>query len=246
MVAKAASQIGVREGRDANGNWNNVQPYGTWYAKAIGNQAFAAVAWCDIFISWCAEFSGNADIIPKCAYVPSRLAYYRAQKRTGFFPPQPGDLIIILRNGVAQHIGLVEKWLGDAVQTIEGNTNDTGSYQGNGVYRLRRKDWSSNPDIIYCRPAYAATMSKPTPAPAPAPIPAPTPTPAPAPKEDDMPTADEIALAVMRYKNTALNGDKDVYQLLTDAAKQQAAPVVTDEQLERVLRKVVGSVDGKS
>jgi hypothetical protein len=70
--------------------------------------------------------------------------------------------------------------------------------------------------------------------------------PTPVPKEDPMPTADEIALAVMRYKNKALNGDKDVYQLLTDAAKQQAVPVVTDEQLERVLRKVVGSVDGKS
>jgi hypothetical protein len=188
MIAKAASQIGVREGRNTDGTWNNVQPYGQWYADAIGNQAFRAVAWCDIFISWCAEFSGNADIIPKCAWVPSRLAYYRSRKRTGYFPPEPGDIGILLRGGQAQHVFLVEKWLGDGrVQTIEGNTNTSGSPQGNGVYRLHRSDWDSNPDIIYCRPDYAPEPVRvpsggqsagiPRPAPKPAPKPKPKPRP---------------------------------------------------------------------
>lgn len=157
MIAKAASQIGVREGYDSTNGWNNVQPYGTWYAKAINNSAFRAVAWCDIFISWCAEFSGNADIIPKSAWVPGRLSYYRSRKQSGYFPPEPGDIGILFHNGRAVHVFLVEKWLADKgkVQTIEGNTNTTGSPQGNGVYRLQRSDWSTNPNIIYCRPSYA-------------------------------------------------------------------------------------------
>lgn len=156
MVAKAASQVGYREGKDKNGNWNNVQKFGDWYADAIKNPAFKAVAWCDIFISWCAEFSGNADIIPKSAWVPGRLAYYRKKKATGNFPPRPGDIGIVLRNGSAVHVFLVEKWLGDAVQTLEGNTNTSGSAQGDGVYRLKRRDWKDNPNIIYCRPDYKA------------------------------------------------------------------------------------------
>lgn len=176
MVAKAASQVGVREGYDSVNGWNNVQPYGKWYAEMVNNAAFRAVAWCDIFISWCAYFSGNGDIIPLSAWVPGRLAYYRNLKRTGVFPPQPGDIGIVIHNGSAAHVFLVEKWLASEgkVQTLEGNTNDTGSYQGNGVYRLKRSDWSTNPNIIYCRPAYSEKVveqhggsSAPPPAPAP-------------------------------------------------------------------------------
>jgi hypothetical protein len=148
------------------------------------------VAWCDEFVSWCAAFSGNGDIIPKSAWVPGRLAYYRNKGQTGSFPPKPGDIGILFHNGHAVHVFLVEKWRPDLgkVQTIEGNTNDSGSPQGNGVYRLYRSDWAANPNIIYCRPSYATA-----PAPAPIPVHVPTqtggdsapihiPAPAPAPK----------------------------------------------------------------
>ncbi len=159
MLAQAQSQVGVREGRDPNGNWNNIQPYGVWYANAVHNQAFRAVAWCDIFVSWCAGHSGSQDIIPLNAYVPSRLNYYRAQGRTGHFPPMPGDLGMVIENGSAAHIFIVESYSGTAdhgtVTTLEGNTNDTGSYQGNGVYRLERDDSVNNTRYIYARPAYA-------------------------------------------------------------------------------------------
>jgi hypothetical protein len=46
------------------------------------------------------------------------------------------------------HTGLIEKVSGDFAVTIEGNTNDGGSRDGDGVYRRRRvldallaKDW---------------------------------------------------------------------------------------------------------
>lgn len=175
IIAEASKHIGYHEGRDKNGNWNNKQKFGEWYARQIHNPAFAAVAWCDIFISYVASVTGSGDIIPLSAYVPSRLNYYRARKLTGHFPPQPGDLGFVLVNGRAVHIFLVKAW--DAaksqVVTIEGNTSNTGSPQGDGVYSLRRKDSPTNANLVYARPAYAKPAApKPVVKPAPAPAPA--------------------------------------------------------------------------
>ena len=37
------------------------------------------------------------------------------------------------------HVGFVDQWLGDWLITVEGNTNDPGSREGDGVYRKRRQ-----------------------------------------------------------------------------------------------------------
>ena len=42
----AAKEIGYREGRDANGNWNNRTKFNTWYAERVNNSTFMTVAWC--------------------------------------------------------------------------------------------------------------------------------------------------------------------------------------------------------
>jgi LysM repeat protein len=183
MLQVAASQVGVREGRDPDGNWNNIQKYGTWYAAQVHDQAFAACPWCDIFVSWCAAHSGNGDIIPLSAWVPGRLSYYRAKKLSGHYPPAPGDLGIVMENGEAVHVFIVESYSGTAdhgtVTTLEGNTNDTGAYQGNGVYRLQRDDYFTNARYIYCRPAYATAPVDDAPPMAPVSDPIPNPKPAP-------------------------------------------------------------------
>jgi hypothetical protein len=157
ILTVAASQIGYREGRDANGNWNNDNVYGVWYPMNWN-------AWCAMFVSWSAfNASVPETVIPKHAYTPSGWNWFKAQKRT-VSTPQRGDIMYVYSSsiGLVHHVGLVEKVLsGGRIQTIEGNTNTSGSAQGDGVYRLTRTVSSK---LLFARPDYAACVTnKPAP-----------------------------------------------------------------------------------
>lgn len=52
---------------------------------------------------------------------------------------RPGQIFMMNTGGSSGHTGLVEKVEGGFIQTIEGNTNDNGSSEGIGVFRLQRK-----------------------------------------------------------------------------------------------------------
>lgn len=171
FLKMAASQIGTMEGRDPSGNWNNLTKYGTWYGMN-------GVSWCGIFVSWVAFMVGAlGTLVPKYASCWHGLKWFRDKDQTGYWPPRPGDIFIMREyhpgvwnadaDGWATvHTGIVEKYLGGGrIQTIEGNTNNGGSAQGNGVYRLIRQDSETGKRFIYCRPNWA-----PEPAPAPAPV----------------------------------------------------------------------------
>jgi hypothetical protein len=167
FLTALASQIGYREGRDPDGNWNNDNKFGRWYGMNY-------VAWCAIFQSWGAnEVGALGTLVPKYASCTAGLNWFRAREQTGVWPPRPGDIFILLEyaptrwnaqaNGWAPiHTGAVEKFVADAgnpdagfIVTIEGNTNLGGSDQGNGVYRLQRRDTKTSNAIIYCRPSWA-------------------------------------------------------------------------------------------
>ena len=168
----AATQIGVREGRDADGNWNNRVKYTTWYAGVVGQTAFLTSAWCAIFISWLAwQAGGLRTIIPLHAWTPSGLSWFKARGQV-VSTPKRGDIVYFYypSKGRVAHVGIVERVDGNYIVTIEGNTNTSGSSQGNGVYRLRRLITSNT---IFCRPAYATPGYPPVPAPAPTPAPTP-------------------------------------------------------------------------
>lgn len=171
FVAKAASQIGYREGYDPIRGWNNDNKYGIWYG-------WNNVAWCAQFVSWVADQVGAlGTIVPKYQSSYVGLTWFRKRDQTGFWPPRPGDIFIMCEynpgawndvgNGWATiHTGIVEKYLGDGkVQTIEGNTNTNGSSQGNGVYRLIRQDNAASKRFIYCRPEWAPEPVAPKPPP---------------------------------------------------------------------------------
>jgi hypothetical protein len=197
FLVVAANEIGYREGRDPDGNWNNLTKYGQWYG--MNGQP-----WCAMFVSWVAnkigalDVTGQAALVPKYASCYAGLKWFRAHNQSGYWPPQAGDIFIMCEynpgstfdtgNGWATiHTGIVEKYLGDGkVQTIEGNTNTDGSAQGNGVYRLVRQDSQSSNQFIYCRPKWAPAVVVPPlgsgGASAPPPKPQPAPAPAPAPK----------------------------------------------------------------
>lgn len=176
-LAVAASQVGYREGS------NNNNAYGAWYP--LNFQPY-----CAIFQTWVARTAGvDAGVIPRHASTNAGLAWFRAHGQVvgsgQGVRPQPGDLFYV-RSGLPPgqwpevvHVGLVERaWTTSQgarlVNTLEGNTSDSGSSQGDGVYRLVR---AQTDRLIFVRPAYKST---------------PTP---PAEEEDDMTPAQNDALA---------------------------------------------------
>lgn len=147
VLAKARPEIGTHEGRDPNGNWNNDVKYARWYG--MNRQA-----WCAMFVSWVAFQAGATDIIPRFAYTPSGAAWFKAKGRYGN-APKVGAIGFLSSQGLGiHHTFFVEAvHSGGTFTTIEGNTNTTGSAQGDGVYRLTRR---VGPSYTFGYPAYAA------------------------------------------------------------------------------------------
>ena len=111
FVSTAMSQVGYREGA---GNNNK---YGAWFG--MNN-----VAWCVIFVCWCAAQSG-APIPTKYSYVGDMSSYFQSRGlyrtvASGYIP-KAGDLMI---QG-DRHIGIVRSATRAAVQTVEGNYSDS-------------------------------------------------------------------------------------------------------------------------
>lgn len=142
IIEVAQSQINYREGV------NNATKYGAWYG--MDHQP-----WCAMFVSWCAAQAGISEkIIPKLAYVPYMVEWFKTQKRyrgKKLYWPCPGDIIFF---GDSSHVGLVESVSGNTIVTIEGNTSRIGnSSNGDGVYRRYRN--IADPWIMgYATPDY--------------------------------------------------------------------------------------------
>ena len=143
IVKVAQSQIGYTEYR------NNNSKYGVWYGMNYND-------WCCMFVSWCAFTAQiGTDIVPKYAYVPYMQAFYEKRRRwhvKSSYKPVAGDLVIFGEN---DHIGIVEKVVGNTLYSIEGNTSNNGDVSnGEGVFRRTRPLnywWITG----YCHPAYA-------------------------------------------------------------------------------------------
>lgn len=111
FVSTAMSQVGYREGA---GNNNK---YGAWFG--MNN-----VAWCVIFVCWCAAQSG-APIPTKYSYVGDMSSYFQSRGlyrtvASGYIP-KAGDLMIL----GDRHIGIVRSATRSAVYTVEGNYSDS-------------------------------------------------------------------------------------------------------------------------
>jgi CHAP domain len=131
MLRMAASQIGVREQR------TNRTKYGRWYG--MNGQA-----WCAMFVSWVGAHAGVS--LPRInsfrgfSGVVSARNFARKNNLLTKTPRAGSVFLIIGRNGKG-HTGLVESvnWARRTITTIEGNTNASGSRNGDGVYRRTRK-----------------------------------------------------------------------------------------------------------
>lgn len=179
MIDLAVSQVGYHEGR-SGGHWNNHNKYAPTMPDLAWSQN---QPWCAVFVAWLADQCGLRDFYPRTASVPVAAKWGRDRHQFSDYPAVGAQVII----GNKAHTGFVIDFDDDYITTVEGNTNTSGSAEGDGVYQKRRPRRSASvygyvyPNIPGVRlesadPAYNAAH----------PAPAPTPTPAPAPQEESV------------------------------------------------------------
>ncbi|MEV7675096.1 CHAP domain-containing protein [Streptomyces sp. NPDC088752] len=180
VIRILVAEKGYREGY-SNGHWNNNQKFST---QVPGLEWSNWQAWCATFCVWGAHKAGDATIMPVYAGCALQVATYKQWKRFSWYPAVGAQVFFGESGGT--HTGLVTRWDDTTIWTIEGNTNDSGSPEGNGVYeKSYRRD---NPRIYgYGYPKYAHAMDSADPewkepgklpeTPVPAPPPKPTPVP---------------------------------------------------------------------
>lgn len=120
----AAKEVGYREGKNNNNK----------YAKVVGlanNQA-----WCETFQSYLFHQAGLKSLAPVTASCGTAYKWFKAKGRTSEYPALGAQ--VFYGPGGGSHVGFAYKYDETYVYTIEGNTNDDGSAEGNGVYRKRR------------------------------------------------------------------------------------------------------------
>lgn len=114
MVAVAQSQIGNVGG----------EPYWRWWGLDY------RVEWCAIFVSWVADQCGylDAGVLPKMEGVRPYVDWFieRSQWKDRDYEPSPGDIIFFdwESDGLADHVGIVEKVEDGLIYTVEGNSGN--------------------------------------------------------------------------------------------------------------------------
>lgn len=100
----------------------NITPYGAWYGMN-------GVAWCAIFVSWCANKAGIlGTVVPKFHWCASGVNWFKARgryMRRGMVTPKSGDVIFFYTGSEGfYHVGIVNYVKNGVVYTIEGNASD--------------------------------------------------------------------------------------------------------------------------
>jgi hypothetical protein len=146
-LAKAVSQVGVMEVPPGSNKGPQVEAY----LKSVG--AAAGSFWCMAFVHWCfdraAEASGVANAFPKTAGCLDAWNQVKASTPKRAIPAadvranpsllKPGFVFILDHGGGHGHTGFVAGHAGGAIQSVEGNSNNTGSANGVGVFALNRR-----------------------------------------------------------------------------------------------------------
>ena len=134
VIRIAKSQIGYHEGKSGN-NWNNIQKY----SPAVpGLEWSQGQAWCATFVSWVAQEAKHKDLFPVTASTDTAASWFQKNKRWSEYPAIGAQGF--LAHGTDEfHTFIVTDYDDTYIYTVEGNTNNNGSSQGDGVYALKRK-----------------------------------------------------------------------------------------------------------
>jgi hypothetical protein len=138
-IGIAVGEIGVREIGSSN-RGKRVQEY-----QATTTLGGSGWPWCAAFVNWCIAHSITVGLLKEYPWIPTAscdfiLDWARRNKILDT-SPKAGDVFLLLskssRND-AIHTGFVASVAAGKFKTVEGNTNDNGSANGNGVYSLSR------------------------------------------------------------------------------------------------------------
>lgn len=134
-VEYAIGQNGIREQTDNSG------PAVDAFLAEVG--LGPGYAWCMAFVYWNVQQAagdlGVCNPLVRTGGVMRQWNETKVEKVTS--NPRPGDIFVMDLGGGAGHTGFVVDITDDTIKTVEGNTNDNGSANGDGVYmRERRKD----------------------------------------------------------------------------------------------------------
>ena len=126
IVSIARSELGIREATGRN-DGKRVEEYLSVCGLPKGHP------WCAAFVSWVFKQAGFAH--PRTAWSPAMFNTSVNVKQA-----RPAVVFGLYFDHLKRigHVGLVERAEGDWLVTIEGNTNISGSREGDGVYRKRR------------------------------------------------------------------------------------------------------------
>ncbi len=143
VLKEAVSQIGVME----NPPGSNKGPEVNQYLASVGLQP--GLYWCAAFVYWsfneASKKLNRSNPLVKTGHVMShwnktaekKILTVDAANNPSLI--KPGHIFILNTGGSSGHTGLVEKTEGGFIHTIEGNSNNSGSRNGIGVFRLQRK-----------------------------------------------------------------------------------------------------------
>lgn len=128
------SQIGVRELTGHN-DGKSVEMYLRYCGLSKGNP------WCAAFVCW--SYGQGKIVNPRSAacsdlFKSKYVIWRRTAKSTQL--PAAGDIfgLYFVDKGRIAHTGFIDRWTSTTVYTVEGNTNQAGSREGDGVYRKTR------------------------------------------------------------------------------------------------------------
>lgn len=134
IVGIAQSYIGCKE---SDGSHRKIiDAYNSHKPLARGYKVKYTDAWCATFASFCAIKAGFTDIIPLECGCPDQIELFRKKGRwqeNDAYVPKPGDYIyydwedsgVGDNKGTPNHVGIVEKVVGNKITVIEGNYSDS-------------------------------------------------------------------------------------------------------------------------
>lgn len=137
-VAKA--EVGYHEGK-TSGQWDNDQKYSD---ELPGFKWSDGQPWCATFVCWSFWKVGAYDLLPSpSASCDNLAAGFKKNGRWSEYPAK-GAVVFYGVPSDLNHTGIVVGFNEDFIWTVEGNTNDDGSREGDGVYLKKRARKGAN------------------------------------------------------------------------------------------------------
>ena len=154
-LSAALSQDGVRETPGSP----NRGPQVDEYVRSVGLNPAGGYSWCQAFVYWSFERAAQSLGVPNpCIKTAGVLDHWhespvadRIQAWAAADNPtlvRPGAVFIIDHGSGKGHAGLVTRVVSGKIDTIEGNTNQVGAREGDGVYEQTRMIASINVGFI--------------------------------------------------------------------------------------------------